>query len=168
MRWTMASTSARRSGRWDRLVPVGGAVLGAASCVPMIAVLPGAAATVLGAVGVSATTGPWGALSRVLGPVAQPLLILSLLLMLAGALRCGWGPAAAVALGGGLLYSSMYLLAGPMTSSMAAMGATGQTGTNAPLFYTGLGLVVASFAWSRVRRHRRACRPAWALRRSTA
>ncbi len=88
-------------------------------------------------------------------------------MMLAGAPRCGWGPAAAVALGGGLLYSSMYLVGGPMIS-MAAMGTAGETGTNAPLFYTGLGLLVASFAWSRVRRHRRACRPAWALRRSAA
>lgn len=131
----------------------------------MVAMLPSAAATVLGSVGASAT-GPWGALSRTLGPVARPLLILSLLMMLAGALRCGWVSAAAVTLGGSLLYISMYLLGGAMTSSMAAMGTAGETGTNAPLFYTGLGLLVASFAWSRVRRHRRACRPAWALRRS--
>jgi len=101
-----SSAPPRRSAAWwGRVLPVGGGALGFVSCVPMVAALPGAAATVLGTLGVSATTGSRGALSRAVAPVAQPLLIVSLLLLIAGALRCGRGPAGAVAIGGALLYA---------------------------------------------------------------
>jgi len=96
--------------------------------------------------------------------VARPLLVLSVLLLVAGSLRCGRAPAALAAAGGGggaLLYVSMYLASGSATASMAGMGTHTGTGTaNGPLFYAGIVLIAATFAWSAVRR-RRTGRPAW-------
>jgi len=43
------------------LVRAGGGVLAVASCLPMVAMLPGAAATAMGTLGVGASTGPWAA-----------------------------------------------------------------------------------------------------------
>ncbi len=144
------------------LVRAGGGVLAAASCLPMVTMLPGAAATALATLGVDASTGPWAALRHTLNPVARPLLVLSVLLLIAGSLRCGRAPAALAAAGGALLYVSMYLASGSATASMAGMGThTGTGTTNGPLFYAGIGLIAATFAWSTIRRRRRTCRPAW-------
>jgi len=60
----------------------------------------------------------------------------------------------------------MYLLGEPMTTTMATMSTTGGAGTDAPLFYTGLGLIVAAFGWAAVRRRRHTCRPVIRLPRS--
>ncbi len=151
------------------LVRAAGGVLAVASCLPMIAMLPGAAATALGALGVDASTRPWAALRHALDPVARPLLVLSVLLLVAGSLRCGRAPAALAAAGGALLYVSMYLASGSATAAMAGMGThTGTGTTNAPLFYAGIGLIATTFAWSAVRCHRRTCRPAWQRSTRTA
>jgi hypothetical protein len=85
------------------LVRAAGGVLAVASCLPMVAMLHGAAATALSTLGADAATGPWAALRHALGPVARPLLVLSVLLLVAGSLRCGRAPAALAAAGGALL-----------------------------------------------------------------
>lgn len=147
-----------RSVRWMR---AGGALLAVVSCLPMVAMLPGAAATVLSTLGANASDGPWAAVRQALDPVARPLLIVSVLLLVAGSLRCGRAPAAMAAAGGGLLYMSMYVLPGS-TTGMAGMANQNVMGaTNAPLFYSGLILIVMTFAWSAIRRLRHTCRPAW-------
>ncbi len=66
------------------LVRAAGGVLATASCLPMVAMLPGAAATALATLGVEASAGPWAALRHALDPVARPLLVLSVLLLVAG------------------------------------------------------------------------------------
>lgn len=127
----------------------------------MVAMLPGATATVLSTLGANASTGPWAAVRHALDPVARPLLIVSVLLLVAGSLRCGRTPAAMAAAGGGLLYTSMYVLAGPTTGMADMANQNGMGATNAPLFYSGLILIVMTFAWSAIRRRRHTCRPAW-------
>src|ERR671930_1863978 len=62
-----------------------GAVGVAAGCAGMVAMLPGAAAGVLGAIGISGSS----ALARALSPVAEPLFIVSGVLVIVGALACG-------------------------------------------------------------------------------
>jgi len=151
------------------LVRAAGGGLAAASCLPMVAMLPAAAATALATLGVDASTGPWAALRRALDPVARPLLVLSVLLLVTGSLRCGRAPAALAAAGGAVLCVSMYLASGSATAAMAGMGTHTATGTtNGPLFYAGIGLIAASFAWSAIRRRRRTCRPAWQRSTRTA
>jgi len=76
----------------------------------MVAVLPGAMATGRGALGIRTTSGPFESLARGLAPVAQPLLIVGLLLLVVAALRCSWAATAIVLVGGVLLYVSMYRL----------------------------------------------------------
>ena len=61
-----------------------GAVGVAAGCVGMVAMLPGAAAGVLGAIGIGGS----GALARALSPGAEPLFIGSAVLVVVGALAC--------------------------------------------------------------------------------
>jgi len=151
------------------LVRTGGGVLAVASCLPMVAMLPGAAATALAPLGVDASTGPWAALRHALDSLARPLLVRSVLLLVAGSLRCGRAPAALAAAGGALLYVSMYRASGSATAAMAGMGThTGTGTTNGPLFYAGSGLIATTFAWSAIRRRRRTCRPAWQRSTRTA
>ena len=57
----------------------------AAGCAGMVAMLPGAAAGVLGAIGISGSS----ALARAVSPVAEPLFIVSAVLVIVGALACG-------------------------------------------------------------------------------
>ncbi len=129
----------------------------------MVAMLPGAAATALATLGVDASTGPWAALRHALDPVARPLLVLSVLLLVAGSLRCGRAPAAA---GGALLYVSIHLASGSATAAMGTHTGTGTT--NGPLFYASIGVIATTFAWSAIRRRRRTCRPAWQRSTRTA
>jgi hypothetical protein len=128
----------------------------------MVAMLPGTAAAALAAVGVAATTGPWAAVRHTLNPVAEPLLIASVLLLIGATLRCGRGPAALVTLGGMTLFASMYLFTRPQPGGMVGMsGSAPMAQTNAPLFYAGVAFVAATFVWSALRRRRRTCQPAW-------
>lgn len=90
----------------QRIAKVLGGVLLFGGCLPMVAVLPGAMATGLGALGIRATSGPFESLARSLAPVAQPLLIVGLLLLVVAALRCSWAATAIVLVGGVLLYAA--------------------------------------------------------------
>jgi hypothetical protein len=149
-----------------------GGVLTLASCLPMVTMLPGAVATLLATLGSTATSGPFAPVARGLAPVARPLLIAAVLLLVAGSPRCGIGPAILAVVGGTLLYLSMYVLPHPSSPGMGGMagmhslpvgGTAGRAGavgaTNAPLFYLGLAAYLGTFVWSAVRRHRRGCRP---------
>jgi hypothetical protein len=148
-----------------------GGVLALAGCVPMVAMLPGAVATLLTTLGLSTTSGPLAPVARSLAPIARPLLIAAVLLLLVGSLRCGAGPAILAAAGGTLLYLSMYVLPHPSSAAMGGMaemstpaqGTAGRAGavgtTNAPVFYLGLAAYLGTFLWSSLRRWRRACRP---------
>lgn len=77
-----------------------GRVLAAGSCVPMLAMLPAGIGTLLATVGVRSTSGPFAPLARWLQPAAKPLLVVAVLAVAAGLLRCGWRPALAVIAGG--------------------------------------------------------------------
>lgn len=139
-----------------------GAVGIATGCASMVAMLPGAAAGLLGAVGISSS----GALTRTLVPVAEPLFIASAALVIVGALACGRLVALLSLAGTVLLYLSMFRLASGGSSgggSMAAMatqpGRHGSLHAEPVSFYLGLALLLSSFAVSISRRRRRECRP---------
>ncbi len=145
-----------------RILKLTGAALTAVSCVPMLAALPGGIVAVLGLLGITATSAPIVALTAPLAPIAQPLLLVSIGLLIAGHLRCGWLPALLAAIGGLLIYLAMYVLVIPFpTMDAMTMGTMpGMPGlTNGPLFYTGLALLVGSFGlgWWQQRKH--ICQP---------
>lgn len=125
----------------------GALLLFAASCVPMLVMLPASLAGLLATLGIEAEAGWVQALAGPIGFVAQPLLIVSALLLAAASARCGWAPVTAALGGGTLLYLGMYVLTGP----------TGQTQPG--LFYSGLALFLASPVLTLVRPRLRACRP---------
>lgn len=54
-----------------------GVALAAASCIPMLAMLPGGVVTVLALLGITTTAAPVAGLGAFLAPIAQSLLILS-------------------------------------------------------------------------------------------
>jgi len=158
--------------RRGRVVQALGGVLTLASCLPMVAMLPGAVAALLATLGITTTSGPLAPVARSLAPVARPLLVAAVLLLVVGSLRCGIGPAILAAVGGTLLYLSMYVLPQPSSPGMGGMagmssphvgGTAGRAGavaaSNAPLFYLGLAASLGTFLWSALRRRRRACRP---------
>lgn len=91
-----------------------GAALAAASCIPMLAMLPGGVVTVLALLGITATAAPVVGLGAFLAPIAQPLLILSVGMLVLGHLRCGWPPALLAAIGGLLVYLAMYVFVIPV------------------------------------------------------
>lgn len=139
----------------------------------MLSMLPGAVVTAFAAVGIRTASGPAAPLARFLAPAARPLLVVGTAILVAGALRCGRGPAALAASAGLLLYLSMYVLPDAASiggGGMAGMGApalqqsaarAGAPGaTNAPVFYLGLAAFVATYLWSTLRRRRQVCRPA--------
>lgn len=157
----------------ERVLRVLAAVFGAASCLPMLAMLPAGVATLASTVGIHATSGPAAPLARSLAPVARPLLVLATLSLVGAALRCGIRPAVLAGVGGTLLYLSMYVLptAAPVGTRMADMGGSlhglgtvaaraGASGaTNAATFYLGLAALVATYLWSGLRHRRRSCHP---------
>lgn len=170
-----APSAARRASgpTVSRLLRGGGVALGAASCLPMVAMLPGALGAGLATVGVSTTSGPLGALASAIAPVAQPLLLAAVVLLVVGSARCGLSTAVLAAFGGTLLYVSMYALPGTAhgasMSAMATSHAVGSpTTTNAVGFYLAVATIAASFALSAVRRRARRCRPVWTLARAAA
>lgn len=119
----------------------------AASCVPMLVMLPAGLTGVLASVGIRAQAGWVQTIADPLGPIAQPLLIVATLALAAGSLACGRAPVAAALAGGTLLYLSMYVLTRPGGLSDPA------------LFYPGLALFLSSPLLSLVRPRLRACRP---------
>jgi hypothetical protein len=139
-----------------------GAVGVAAGCAGMVGMLPGAAAGVLGAIGISGSD----ALARALSPVAEPLFIVSGVLVIVGALACGRLVALLSVGGTALLYLSMFQLASDRSTGGGSMSMmTTQRPHHASLhaepmsFYLGLALLLSAFAFSFWRRRRRACRP---------
>lgn len=185
----MSPSAERGRTRRDRVLRAAAAVLGLGSCIPMVAMLPGAAATVLTTIGIKTTSGPFAPVADVLAPVARPLLILATLALVAGLLRCGLTPAILAVVGGTLLFLSMYVLpTAAAAGGMAGMGGGGMAGTaphtasitaaaragaggmtNAPAFYAGLASFIGAFVLSSIRRQRRLCRPALLrIRRSLA
>lgn len=152
---------------WAGTLRLFGAILAVVSCIPMLAMLPAGFATVLAVLGLAAP--PLVAWATPLAPIAPPLLILSIALLVIGNLRCGWQPASLAALGGLLVYVAMYVFVTPATID-AMTGMEGMTPaeisqpamlgfTNAPLFYVGLTLVVGSFGLVLWRRWQKICHP---------
>ena len=106
----------------SQVLRVGGVLVGGASCLPMVAMLPGGVGAVLAALGVHTTSGPFSVFADLLAPVAQPLLIAAVVALVVGSLRCGLSTVLLAAIGGTLLYLSMYVLpAGPVTRLGPAM-----------------------------------------------
>jgi hypothetical protein len=143
------------------IATVGAAGVGA-GCAGMIAMLPGAAAGALGAIGISSS----GALARTFSPVAEPLFIVSALLVILGALTCGRLAAVLSVAGSVLLYLSMFRLASGVSASGDSMSMMTMSKhehaslhAEAVSFYSGLALLLAVFAVRLWRRRRRACRP---------
>ena len=152
---------------WAGIFRLLGAALALLSCIPMLAMLPAGFATALALIGLAAP--PLVTWATPLAPIAPPLLILSVALLVIGTLRCGWQPASLAALGGLLVYLAMYVFVTPI--AMDTMGEmqgmtsaeTLQTAmpglTNAPMFYIGLTLIVVSFVLVLWRRWQKNCRP---------
>ena len=133
----------------------------AAGCAGMVAMMPGAAAGVLGAIGISGSS----ALARTLSPIAEPLFIASAVLVIVGALACGRLVALLAVAGSVLLYLSMFQLASGRSTGGSMSMMTMQRPHRASLqaepvsFYVGLALLLSGFALSFWRRRRRQCRP---------
>ena len=151
------------SGGLSRLLRVGGVVVGAVSCLPMIAMLPSAIGALLAAVGVQTVTGPWAALASVLAPAAGAMFAVSAVMLIVAAWRCGPTPTLLAAVGAGLLFVGMYVLPDDMRTGGAAMSEMSPAGSNtspaAVSFYLGLAAVTGSLVWSARRRRLRRCRP---------
>ena len=123
--------------------------------------LPGIAAGVLGAVGLTGS----GVLARTLSPIAEPLFIGSSVLVVVGALACSRLVAVLAIGGSALLYLSMFQLASGGhggAASMATMTGAHQhtvAHTDSAAFYFGLALLAVAFGLSARRRRRHECRP---------
>ncbi|MCU4186470.1 hypothetical protein K6U06_19030 [Acidiferrimicrobium sp. IK] len=131
-----------------------GALGAVAGCASMTAMLPGLAASMFAAVGLATST----AAGRALATVAEPLFVVSAVLMVLGALACSRLAILLAAAGCVAAFVGMFVL-----TSVAAMARTGSMGATPPaaetLFYMGAALIVASFATTLVRRRRRSCAP---------
>lgn len=133
-----------------------GAVGAVAGCGAMAAMLPGVAASVFGGLGLAGSS----AIGRGLAHVAEPLFVVSAVLLVAGALACSWLVTIMVGMGSVLAYLSMFVLTtGRGDMSMARMGAMGGAHANGVLFIVGALLIVASFVVTPVRRRRGTCSP---------
>ncbi|MEP6896002.1 MAG: hypothetical protein ABI986_10380 [Chloroflexota bacterium] len=152
---------------WAGTLRLLGAIVALVSCIPMLAMLPAGFATVLALLGLAAP--PLVAWATPFAPIAPPLLILSVAILVIGNLRCGWQPASLAALGGLLVYLAMYVFVTPVAMDVMS-GMQGMTSaetsqpamlglTNAPMFYVGLILMVGSFGLVLWRRWQKICRP---------
>lgn len=118
-----------------------------ASCIPMVAMLPGAVAGALAFVGLGASSAAVTTLAPALSDVAQPLLLVSAALLTVSGLRCSRTAVGLAAAGGVLLYLSMYQL-------------TRADGTTSPaLFYVGLACFLGAYLVTWRRRRALRCRP---------
>jgi hypothetical protein len=141
----------------------------AVGCAAMAASLPAGIAGAFGSVGLGGS----GLFARALGGAGRPLFIASALLLIAGALACSRLVASLAALGGLLLYVSMFELArggggGSGSMSTMAMNHTHRAARAEPItFYFGLGALLLSITLQIWRRRRGSCRPVLRLRRAT-
>ncbi len=138
-------------------------------CAAMAAVLPGAIASVLGVIGITGSS----AFARTLAPAAEPLFIVSAVMLVLGGLFCSKVVTLLLASGSALLYVSMFELAsgGGKGGGMMAMTNSAHTAgshADAPTFYSGLSLLAATMAASLWRRRRAYCRPVLRLSRAAA
>lgn len=117
------------------------------SCIPMVAMLPGAVGGALGLVGLGASGAVVSRLAPALNAVALPLLMFSVLLLIVGGLRCGGIVVSLAMIGGVLLYVSMYV----WTTDGGA--------TSPALFYVGLACFIGAYGVSWLRRRDKRCRP---------
>ena len=149
---------------WVRILRALGAAGAVVGCGAMAAMLPGVTASVFGGLGLAGSS----VVGRALDPVAEPLFIVSAVLVIVGALACSW--LATVLAGGGsvLAYLSMFVLTTGGSSSMADMGAMDGAHANGALFVVGAALLVASFVVPLVRRRRETCSPVLARFRRPA
>lgn len=136
----------------------------AAGCAGMVAMLPSAVASALGAIGITGSSAIAGTLSQ----AAEPLFLASSVLLVIGALRCSRLVVLFAVSGSGLLYLSMFQFASPrvgsgsstsMTSMQQAHNGVSAPHADATSFYLGLILLAVALALYVWRRHRRACRP---------
>lgn len=93
--------------------------------------------------------------------MAQPLFVVAAVCLVAGGLACGWLATGLAGVGGVVLYMSMFVLTteespGP---TMSDMGGMGSAQANAPLFWSGVALIVASLVVPWRRRRRGTCSP---------
>lgn len=146
------------------LAPVlraGGAGGAVAGCAAMTAMLPGTAASALGVLGLGGSS----VVGRVLSSVAEPLFVVSAVLLIAGGLACGWMATALAGIGGLLLYTSMFMLTTEAApgSAMPDMGGMGGAQANALLFWSGAALIVGSLVVPWRRRKRGTCSPVFRM-----
>ncbi len=134
------------TGRVLRALGIAGGLIG---CASMAAMLPAAAGSLLGAVGLGASSG----LAHALAPYAEPLFIVSAVLLVAGAITCSLLALTLATAGSGLLYASMWPLA---SGSMATMSSAH---AEPAAFWSGLILVTSALAVTAWRRHSHTCHP---------
>ncbi len=108
-----------------------------ASCVPMVAMLPGAVAGVLAFVGLGASSAAVTTLAPTLNDVAQPLLLVSAVLLAVSGLRCNPIAVALAAAGGVLLYLGMYQLTRADGTTSATLFTPGSGASSAPTSWPG-------------------------------
>ena len=147
------------------LLTVFGTAGTAMGCAAMATSLPAGFAGAVGAVGISGS----GAFARAFGGAAQPLFIVSAILLIVGALACSRVVALLAAVGGLLLYLSMFELGGGGDSMTTMAMNHAHTAVRAePIrFYAGLGALLLSITLQIGRRRRRICRPVLRLRRAS-
>jgi hypothetical protein len=141
---------------------LGGAGAGL-GCAAMVSMLPGAAVSLLGVIGITGSS----ALAITLGHVAEPLFIASAALILISALACSRLVALLSGAGATLLYLSMFQLATGAASGAGSMSMTAMRQShhasalhaNAATFYLGLVMLVSAAALAAWRRHRHLCQP---------
>lgn len=126
-------------------VGAGGIVVG---CGAMTAMLPGAAASVLGVLGLGGSS----VVGRALASASKPLFVVSAVLLIVAGLACSWLAALTAAGGSLLLYLSMFVVLDDDMGSSSMAGMSGMSGrANVPLFWAG-SVIVVSFVVSRWRR----------------
>jgi hypothetical protein len=120
----------------------------------MITMLPAVAASAFAAVGLTGSS----VVGRELAAVAEPLFVVSAVLLMIGALACSRLATGLAASGSICAFVGMFVLTnGATMRGMGSLGATSSTGE--ALFYLGAALIAASFATTALRRHRRSCAP---------
>ena len=140
---------------WARILRAVGAAGAVVGCGAMAAMLPGVTASIFGGLGLAGSS----VAGRALDPVAEPLFIVSAVLMIVGALACSWLATVLAGSGSVLAFLSMFVLTTGGSSRMADMGAMTGDHANGPMFLVGMALLVASFVVPLVRRRRGTCSP---------
>ena len=123
----------------------------------MSAVLPSVATSAFVAVGLASST----SVGRALADVAEPLFVVSAVLLVGGALACSRLAAALALVGSILAFVDMFVIT--KATTMAQMGVGSSSPTGKALFAVGAVLIVASFATTVIRRRHRRCKPVLAV-----